>query len=86
MIKSKVMWTLAGVALLSAMILPAHAATVEMLNKDKDGNKMVYSQEIVNISSGDTVTWVATSKGHNVEFKAGPDGWKAPKKSKRLRA
>ena len=23
-----------------------------------------------------------TSKGHNVEFKAGPDGWEIPKKSK----
>ena len=82
MIKSKVLWTLAGVALLSAMILPAHAATVEMLNKDADGNKMVYSQEIVNIASGETVTWTPNSKGHNVEIIAAPEGFDIPKKSK----
>ena len=31
---------------------------------------------------GDTITWVPTSKGHNVEFIAGPEGWDIPKKSK----
>ena len=63
---------------------PALAAdtTVEMLNKRDDGAKMVYSQDITRIDVGDTVTWVPTSKGHNVEFIAGPDGWDAPKKSK----
>ena len=63
---------------------PALAAdtTVEMLNKRDDGAKMVYSQDITTIDVGDTVTWVPTSKGHNVEFIAGPDGWDAPKKSK----
>jgi pseudoazurin len=43
---------------------------------------MVYSQDIARIDVGDTITWVPTKKGHNVEFIAGPDGWKAPKKSK----
>ena len=63
---------------------PALAAdmTIEMLNKRDDGAKMVYSQDIATIDIGDTITWVPTSKGHNVEFIAGPDGWKAPKKSK----
>ena len=63
---------------------PALAAdtTVEMLNKRDDGAKMVYSEDITRIDVGDTVTWVPTSKGHNVEFIAGPDGWDAPKKSK----
>ena len=56
--------------------------TVEMLNKRDDGAKMVYSEDITRIEVGDTVTWVPTSKGHNVEFIAGPDGWDAPRKSK----
>ena len=72
--------------LLAAMIMlgavHANAATVEMLNKDADGNKMVYSQEIVRVAVGDTVTWVPTSKGHNVEMIAGPEGAELPKKSK----
>ena len=56
--------------------------TLEMLNKRDDGAKMVYSQDITTIEVGEIITWVPTSKGHNVEFIAGPDGWKAPKKSK----
>ena len=56
--------------------------TIDMLNKRDDGAKMVYSQDIARIDVGDTITWVPTQKGHNVEFIAGPDGWKAPKKSK----
>ena len=62
----------------------AYAKTVEieMLNKDGAGRKMVYSQEIVNIDSGDTIKWVPTSKGHNVEIIAAPEGFDIPKKSK----
>lgn len=62
----------------------AYAAdtTVEMLNKRDDGAKMVYSEDITRIDVGDTITWVPTSKGHNVEFVAAPDGWDIPKKSK----
>ena len=63
-------------------ISAANAATVEMLNKDADGNKMVYSEEIVRIQVGETVTWLPTSKGHNVEMIAGPDTANLPKKSK----
>ena len=75
---------LSSVALLVILSTTAYAAdtTVEMLNKRDDGAKMVYSEDITRIEVGDTVTWVPTSKGHNVEFIAGPDGWKAPKKSK----
>ena len=47
--------------------------TIEMLNRDADGNKMVFSQEIVNISSGDTITWIPTSKGHNIEIITSPN-------------
>jgi len=68
-------------ALLTTSVF-AEDITIEMLNKREDGAKMVYSQDIARIDAGDTITWVPTQKGHNVEFIAGPDGWKAPKKSK----
>ena len=75
---------LSTVAVMVALSTPAFAAdtTVEMLNKRDDGAKMVYSQDITRIDVNDTITWVPTSKGHNVEFIAGPDGWDAPRKSK----
>ena len=41
--------------------------TIEMLNKLDDRN-MVFSSEIVKVDVGDTVSWVSTDKGHNVEF------------------
>jgi pseudoazurin len=75
---------LTTLGLLAVMATPALAAdtTIEMLNKRDDGAKMVYSEDIARIDVGDTITWVPTSKGHNVEFIAGPYGWDAPKKSK----
>ena len=75
---------LATVAVMVTLTTSAFAAdtTVEMLNKRDDGAKMVYSEDITRIDVGDTITWVPTAKGHNVEFIAGPDGWNAPKKSK----
>ena len=75
---------LSSVALLVTLSTTAYAAdtTVEMLNKRDDGAKMVYSEDISRIEVGDSITWLPTQKGHNVEFIAGPDGWKAPKKSK----
>ena len=62
----------------------AYAKTVEidMLNKDGSGRKMVYSQELIHVDAGDTVKWLPTSKGHNVEFIAAPEGFDIPKKSK----
>lgn len=62
----------------------AYAKTVdiEMMNKDGSGRKMVYSQELVHIDAGDTVKWIPTSKGHNVEIIAAPEGFDIPKKSK----
>lgn len=56
--------------------------SIDMLNKRDDGAKMVYSADIANIDAGDTITWLPTSKGHNVHFIAGPEGWDLPKKSK----
>ena len=41
--------------------------SIEMLNK-LGKESMVYSKKIVRVNLGDTVTWLATSKGHNVEF------------------
>tara|TARA_B110001454_G_scaffold77618_1_gene75185 strand:- start:860 stop:1294 length:435 start_codon:yes stop_codon:yes gene_type:complete len=45
----------------------AEDTTVEMLNK-LDKRSMLYSQEIVRISAGDTVFWKSTNPGHNVQF------------------
>ena len=72
-----------ALAVILALATPALAEdmTIEMLNTRDDGEKMVYSVDVARIDVGDTITWVPTTKGHNVEFKVGPDGWKAPKKS-----
>tara|TARA_B100001057_G_C22235506_1_gene713688 strand:+ start:117 stop:545 length:429 start_codon:yes stop_codon:yes gene_type:complete len=56
--------------------------TIDMLNKRDDGAKMAYSEDIARIDVGDTITWLPAKKGHNVEFRVGPDGVKLPKKSK----
>ena len=72
-------------ALAAAMFTstPAFAAdlTIEMLNKDAHGNKMVYSEEIASIEVGDTVTWVPTDKGHNVEMISSPNNIKFKSKN-----
>ena len=78
----KLLSTVALLGVMASSPVAAADTTVEMLNKRDDGAKMVYSEDITLIDVGDTVTWVPTSKGHNVEFIAGPDGWDAPKKSK----
>ena len=72
-------------ALAAAMFMstPAFAAdlTIEMLNKDAHGNKMVYSKEIASIEVGDTVTWVPTDRGHNVEMISSPNDLKFKSKN-----
>ena len=55
--------------------------SIDMLNK-LGKEKMVYSVDVAEIDAGDTITWLPASKGHNVHFIAGPDGWDLPKKSK----
>ena len=55
--------------------------TIEMLNKDAKGNKMVFSQEVARIGVGDTITWLPTSKGHNVEMIASPNKMKFKSKN-----
>ncbi len=52
----------------------AEDMTIEMLNKRDDGAKMVYSEDIARVDVGDTITWVPTSKGHNVQFVTVPEG------------
>ena len=65
------------------MFLSANAAdmSIDMLNK-KGKEKMLYSVNVAEVDVGDTITWQPKDKGHNVQFIAGPDGWKLPKKSK----
>ena len=75
---------LSTIAILASFSAPALAEdiTIEMLNKRDDGAKMVYSEDIARVDVGTTVTWLPKSKGHNVQFMLGPDGWELPKKSK----
>ena len=74
--------TIFGFVFFTSLAYGMNGTTVEMLNKDADGNKMVYSQEIVEIGVGQIVKWIRTSKGHNVEIVAAPEGFEIPKKSK----
>ena len=62
---------------------PCFAAdvSIEMLNKDANGNKMVFGQEVVKIEVGDTVTWLPSSKGHNVEMISSPNQMKFKSKN-----
>lgn len=66
-----------------AQELPAEY-TAEMWNKDPADKtrKMVFSEEVIRVAPGATVTWLATDKGHNVEFVDGPDGVELAPKSK----
>ena len=54
---------------------------IEMLNKDAEGNRNVYSKEVVKVDVGDTVTWLPTSKGHNVEIISSPNQMKFKSKN-----
>jgi pseudoazurin len=55
--------------ILAASILPAMAADVDvqMLNKGADGTAMVFEPNLVRINVGDTVSFLATDKGHDVQ-------------------
>jgi pseudoazurin len=84
MIMKKLLSTTILLTMFSTLVF-AEDMSIEMLNKRDDGAKMVYSEDIARIDVGDTITWLPTSKGHNVEFRVGPEGWKLPKKSKNNR-
>lgn len=51
------------------LVTPAWAADhqVQMLNKDSEGRPMQFEPAFLQIAPGDTVTFVATTKGHNSE-------------------
>ena len=72
--------TVFSVVFVSSMAYSA-GMSIDMLNK-LGKEKMVYSVDVAEIDVGDTITWLPASKGHNVHFIAGPDGWELPKKSK----
>lgn len=57
-----------GTAAILALALPAAAADFEvhMLNKGAAG-AMVFEPAFVKVAPGDTVTFIPTDKGHNVE-------------------
>ncbi|HXG82349.1 MAG TPA: pseudoazurin [Sphingomicrobium sp.] len=62
----------AGAVMALAVAGPAAAKDVQvkMLNKG-NGRTMVFSQEVVKIAPGDTVTFVSTDPGHNAESISG---------------
>ena len=68
-------------AILISLETNAKEYTIEMLNKDENKNRMVYSQEILKIALNDKVTWVPTDKGHNVQFIASPNDLKLRSKN-----
>lgn len=60
---------IAAAAMAVALASPAAAKDyqVKMLNKG-NGRTMVFTPELLKIAPGDTVTFVATDKGHNAEI------------------
>ena len=66
------------------MSVPTFAAdiTIEMLNKAPEGKERnIYSEEIARVNVGDTITWVPTNKGHNIEMVASPNNMKLKSKN-----
>ena len=60
----------------------ANTFSIDMLNVRSDGQSMVYSEDVLRVSVGDSVVWKPKDKGHNVEFIIGPDAVELPKKSR----
>jgi pseudoazurin len=58
--------------------------TIEMWNQDPNDRqrRMVFSEELVAVAEGATVTWLATARGHNVEFIHGPAEVTLPTRSR----
>ncbi|MET3897281.1 pseudoazurin [Devosia sp. UYZn731] len=65
-----------GAALLFSSSAMAADYQVQMLNKGSDDSRMVFEPALTKIVPGDTVTFVATDKGHNAETIPGmlPEG------------
>lgn len=66
---SRFPFALAGAALALSLVAGAAGAAdfeVHMLNKGKDGS-MVFEPALTKVAPGDSVTFIPTDKGHNVE-------------------
>lgn len=66
---SRFPFALAGAALALSLVTGAAGAAdfeVHMLNKGKDGS-MVFEPALTKVAPGDSVTFIPTDKGHNVE-------------------
>ena len=61
--------------LFTSSLVLAENLTIEMTSNRS------FSIEIAQIDVGQTIEWLPTAKGHNVEFRLGPDAAKLPKKS-----
>lgn len=60
-------------AAIALAVAPAAAKEhqVKMLNKGADGSLMVFAPAFLKIAPGDTVKFIATTKGHNAQSIAG---------------
>lgn len=57
---------LAAAATIFALPVAAADFEIKMLNKGADGQTMVFEPAFLKVAPGDTVTFTATDKGHNV--------------------
>lgn len=78
MIKAKKTLAAVSACLMFAAYTHAQAAevTVKMLNQGPEGQIMAFDPALVRINPGDSVHFVATDKGHNIESTKGmiPEG------------
>ena len=67
-----------GLALAAAMggAAVADSFEVQMLNKGTDGERMVFEPAFIQAQPGDTIKFLASTKGHNAELNKGmyPEG------------
>jgi len=63
-----------------ALLFTSSSVLAENLTIEMTSNRS-FSIEIAKIDVGQTIEWLPTAKGHNVEFRLGPDAAKLPKKS-----
>ena len=70
--------TLMATVVLLASTASAFADIIEvqMLNKNEDGDRMVFSEELIRAEVGDTIRFVPTDKSHNAQSVKGaiPEG------------
>lgn len=54
---------------LAAFSVPAAAEIIDipMLNKNDEGERMVFSQELIEVEVGDKIRFIPTDKGHNAQ-------------------